>query len=410
MKRHFLCFAILVSAVSVAAAQAQTFNVLYTFNGNTDGTNPVAGITLDRAGNLYGTTSAGAQAGFGSVYRLAPSGTGWSFSLLYAFQGLTEDSQDGGSPYSRVTIGPDGALYGTTRIGGNGVNGGGCREEHGCGTIYRLQAQLGGGWKESLLYQFGYYDGENPAYGDVVFDRAGNLYGSTRNGGANSQGAIFKLAPENGGWSESVIHSFSGADGSAPLGGPAIDSAGNLYGTTSLGGTQGYGIVYRLQAAGANWAATVLHSFQGNDGITPASNVVLDSSGDIYGMTQAGGLIGDGGTFELTADAEGLWSLATLYSFRGASPQGGSYRTLAMDRAGNMYGTTATEGAYHLGSIFKLTFTNGTWLYTTLHDFTGGNDGANPYGSLSFDAAGNIYGTAEYGGLYGNGTVFQITP
>jgi len=409
MKARFLCFAIVALALAVGSAQAQTFNRLYTFNGDPDGANPVAGITIDRGGNLYGTTSAGGSAGFGSVYRLAPSGKSWSFSLLYGFQGFTEFSQDGGSPYSPVTIGPDGALYGTTRIGGNGGNGGGCREEHGCGTVYRLQPQLGGAWRETVLYQFGYYDGENPLYGDVVFDSSGSLYGATRNGGANSQGAVFRLTPWDGGWSESVIHSFSGADGSAPLGGPTIDSAGNLYGTTSLGGAEGYGVVYRLQPSAANWATTVLHDFQGGDGVTPASALVLDSSGNIYGLTQAGGLSGEGNAFELTTGADGLWSLTTLYGFKGAGSQG-SYRTLATDGAGNWYGTTASEGAYHMGSVFRLTLTNGAWNCKTVHDFTGGSDGANPYGVLSFDVNGNIYGTAEYGGKYGNGVVFQIIP
>lgn len=407
---HRVILAVLViSLLQAAVAQAQTFTVLHTFIGQSDGANPVAGVTIDATGNLYGTTSAGGLQGFGSVYRLVPSGGSWSFSMLYAFQGFTEYSEDGGSPYSRLTIGPDGALYGTTRIGGNGGNGGGCREEHGCGTVYRLQPQFGGGWKETVLYQFGYYDGENPFYGDVVFDGTGNLYGGTRNGGANSQGAIFKLTPQNGGWAESVIYSFSGADGSAPLGGPAIDSAGNLYGTTSLGGTGGYGVVYRLQSAGLDWSGAILHAFQGGDGMTPASAVVLDQSGNVYGATQAGGVTGDGVAFELTSAAQGSWSLTMLFGFRGADPQG-TYRTLTRDSAGNLFGTTATGGVYQSGSVFKLSLVHGQWVYTTLHDFTGGNDGANPYGTLSFDANGNIYGTAENGGIYGNGVVFQITP
>ena len=391
-----------------AVGRAQTYTILHAFTGQSDGANPVAGVTTDQIGNLYGTTSAGGEEGFGNVYRLVRSDSTWSFYLLYPFQGFTQRSQDGGSPHSRAVIGPDGALYGTTRIGGNGDNGGGCREEHGCGSVYRLQPQFGGGWKETVLYQFGYYDGENPFYGDVVFDQAGNLYGATRNGGANSQGAIFKLTPGNGGWTESVIHSFSGSDGSAPLGGPAIDSAGNLYGTTSLGGAGGYGVIYGLQPTSSDWVGTVLHSFQGSDGVTPASAVVLDQSANVYGATQAGGVGGDGSAFKLTLGADGLWDLTTLVGFKGAGIQG-SYRTLAMDRMGDLYGTTATEGAYHLGSVFKLTFANGTWLCTTLHDFTGGGDGANPYGTLSFDASGNIYGTAENGGTYGNGVVFQIS-
>ncbi len=402
----FVLLAMTVTFTLAPASHAQTYNVLHSFTGQTDGAAPMAGVTIDPSGNVYGTTSAGGDEGFGNVYRLVPSGSAWAFYLLHTFQGFTPWSQDGGSPYSRPMIGPDGALYGTTRIGGDGD---GCRQDHGCGTVYRLQPQFGGGWKETVLYQFGYYDGENPYYGDVAFDRAGNLYGATRNGGANSQGAVFKLTLGNGGRAESVIHSFSGADGSAPLGGPAIDSAGNLYGTTSLGGTGGYGVVYRLQPMGLSWAGTVLHGFQGSDGITPAPAVVLDPSGNVYGATQAGGGTGNGVVFELTSGTQGSWSLSTLFEFRGAGSQG-TYRTLTRDSAGNLYGTTATEGLYQRGSVFSLSLVNGQWVYTTLHDFTGGDDGANPYGTLSFDPNGNIYGTAESGGPYGNGVVFQITP
>ena len=402
-----LCTVMALSSLSafVLAAHAQTFRVLHAFTGQSDGAAPIGGITIDAAGNLYGTTSAGGAAGFGNVYRLMRGGSGWNFYLLYSFQGFTQFSQDGGSPYSRPTIGPDGSLYGTTRIGGFGD---GCREDHGCGTVYRLQPRVGGGWQETLLYQFGYFDGDHPFYGDVVFDRAGNLYGATIVGGANSQGSIFKLAPGNGTWTETVAYSFSGPDGSHPLNGPAIDAAGNLYGTTSADGAYGYGTMYRLQPSGSGWVETALHSFQGgSDGVTPSSGVVLDQVGDLFGVTEGGGNAGGGTAFELTQSAFGAWNIATLFGFRGAGAQG-SYRTLAIDKAGNLYGTTAADGPYQRGTVFKVSFVNGKWSYTSLHDFTGGDDGAYPYGVLSFDAAGNIYGTTSAGGPYGNGVVFQI--
>jgi uncharacterized repeat protein (TIGR03803 family) len=398
-----------VNLLQTAIGRAQTFNVLHAFTGQSDGAAPIAGITIDPAGNLYGTTSAGGDEGFGNVYRLVPSGSTWNFYLLYTFQGFTQQGQDGGSPYARVTFGPDGALYGTTRIGGDGN---GCREDHGCGTVFKLQPQFGGTWKETVLYQFGYYDGDHPFYGDVVFDSAGNLYGTTPIGGTNLHGAIYKLTPTNanGSWAESVAYSFSGPDGSTPLSGPSMDAAGNLYGTTSTGGANGWGIVYRLQPSGSSWIESVLHSFQGgSDGITPGSGIVLDQGADLYGATEAGGITGGGTAFELASGAQGVWNMSTLFGFKAAGPQG-SYRTLARDNAGNLYGTTAADGAYHEGSVFKLTFSHGAWTYTSLHDFTGGSDGAFPYGVLSFDAGGNIYGTASAGGAYGNGVVFQIMP
>ncbi len=265
-------------------------------------------------------------------------------------------------------------------------------------------------WQETVLYQFGTYDGSDPLYGDVVFDQAGNLYGATRDGGAYLLGAVYELTPNNGSWSESVVHSFSGPDGSTPLTGPAVDQYGNLYGTTSAGGTSGWGAVYQLAPSSSTWVENVLHSFQnGNVGVTPTSSVILDQVGNLYGATQSGGTGGGGTAFELTPVGGGSWNIATLYGFTGSS-FGGSYRTLAMDSAGNLYGTAAADGANKRGSVFRLTWSNGTWIHTTLYDFTGNGDGGYPYGSLILDGFGNIYGTASAGGAYGNGVVFQITP
>jgi uncharacterized repeat protein (TIGR03803 family) len=403
---NFYDLASIALPTSTLAAQAQTLSVLHNFTGQFDGAAPLSGLTMSADGDLYGTTSAGGIHGFGNVYRIAHSGGNWSFSSVYSFQGWTQFSLDGGSPYSRVTIGPDGALYGTTRIGGNGS---GCRQLHGCGTIYTLRLTPSGVWTEKMIFQFGFENGENPYYGDVVFDQAGNLYGSTRNGGDNAMGVVYKLAPRQGNWIESVIYSFNGLDGGTPLAGPSIDVSGNMYGTASVGGTYGWGTVYRLSPSNATWSATVLHNFQGgSEGMIPAANVLLDAADNLYGATEAGSDAGGGSAFELARLAEG-WNLATLAAFPG-SQSGGSFRTLAMDNSGNLYGTTAADGVHQLGSIFKLARTLDGWAYQSLHDFTGGSDGGYPYGTLSFDAAGNIYGTASSGGTYGNGIVFELTP
>jgi uncharacterized repeat protein (TIGR03803 family) len=207
-----------------------------------------------------------------------------------------------------------------------------------------------------------------------------------------------------------VVYSFGGADGSAPLNGPSVDAFGNLYGTTSAGGANGFGAVYRLQAAGSTWTENVLHSFQGGiDGIVPSSSIAIDGAGNLYGATEAAGAAGGGTAFQLSPGQGDSWSVSMQFNFRGAG-LGGSYRTLVMDRAGNLYGTTANDGAYQRGSLFKLSRPNGIWTYTSLHDFTGGIDGAYPYGALSVDSNGNIYGTASAGGTYGDGVVFQIGP
>ena len=402
-----IAFALVAVALSlVPAMQAQSYSVLYSFSGQSDGSTPLAGITLDAAGNFYGTAMAGGQYGLGDVYRMVRSGSSWNFSVLYSFKGETMLTLDGAQPYSRVTIGPDGALYGTTHLGGNGQ---GCRELHGCGTVYKLQQSVNGAWNDKMIFQFGYHDGYGPLYGDVVFDQAGNLYGSTPYGGVNLIGTVYRLIPDNGAWSENVIHSFAGPDGSTPLSGPTIDSAGNLYGTTSTGGTNGFGTIYRLQPSGSSWTDGVLHSFQGrSDGITASSAIVIDQAGNLYGATEAAGSAGGGTAFELTPLSGDGWNFSTLFGFPGAAP-GGSYRTLMMDAMGNLYGTSAAGGANQRGSVFKLTWSNGMWVYTSLHDFTGGADGEYPYGGLSFDTCGHVYGTASAGGLYDNGVVFEIT-
>lgn len=403
--------ALTIGFVLTQSAEAQTYTVVHQFTNGSDGANPIAGVTVDSAGSLYGTTSAGGRKGFGTVYRLVPSGPNWLFYLVYTFEGLTPNSTDGSAPYSRVVIGPDGFLYGTTHSGGDGQ---GCKALHGCGTVYQVKPKPGNiwvPWEETILFQFGTADGSNPDYGDVAFDQAGNLYGTTRNGGANLQGAVYELTPNGVNWTESVIYSFAGPpkDGAAPLSGPVLDKVGNLYGTTLAGGAGGWGTAYELKPSGSGWTENIIHSFQnGSDGQTPTGGVSFDPSGNLYGATPAGGTGGGGTVFELTLLQNGNWSLSALYEFLGAGS--GSFRTVVRDNAGNLYGTNSGNGVNQWGSVFKLTPSGSGWTYTSLHDFTGGADGGTPYGSLAFDANGNIYGTTSAGGAYGEGVVFQITP
>ncbi len=366
-------------------------------------------MTIDPAGNLYGTTSAAGARGFGTVYRIVHAGANWRFYLLYTFLGQTDQTNDGGAPYSRVVIGPDGLLYGTTHSGGDGQ---GCKAWYGCGTVYSLKpGETVAPWQETLLFRFGTDDGSNPDYGDVVFDQAGNLYGTTRNGGAYLQGTVYELTPNVTGWTEQVLYSFAGPpDGTSPLSGPVFDQSGNLYGTTSAGGASGWGTVYQLKLSGSGWAENILYSFQqGSDGLAPTAGLIFDPSGNLYGATQTGGIGGGGTAFELSPLSGGTWNLSTLYGFLGPA-FGGPYRSAIMDSAGNLYGTTSGDGAHQWGSVFKLTRSSGGWTYSSLHDFTGGTDGGTPYGSLVFDANGNLYGTTYAGGANGEGVVFEITP
>ncbi len=382
---------------------ASTFSRLHAFSNGQDGAYPLAGLTKDRAGNLYGTASGGGL-GYGTVYKLTYKGSGWTFGPLYEFQ----EGNDGAFPDAPVTIGPDGSLYGTANQGG----------PDGDGTVYRLRPPVTAcraalcPWSETQLYAFtgtggdGYY----PGHGGVVFDSAGNLYGTLTRGGAHNAGAAYELTPSGPPWTEKVIYSFQSAtDGCTPYAGLIFDKSGNLYGTNYGCGFNGYGTVYHLSYSGS-WTLGVLYAFQngvGNppDGANPYGGLIFDASGNAYGTTAHGGS-GGGTVFELMP-SNGGWNFTTIYDFpsSGYGPYGG----LVIDAAGNLYGTTYSEGNYRSGTVFELTPSNGGWIYTDLYEFADGQDGAYPYGSLVLDAAGNLYGTASSGGN-GLGTVFEVTP
>jgi uncharacterized repeat protein (TIGR03803 family) len=382
-------------------SQAQTETVIYSFPGEHGPGEPGAGLVFDAAGNLYGTTVLGGSHNFGTLYELSPiSGGGWQETTIHSFTG----GNDGGLPNSPLIIDGSGNLYGTTQVGGtkqqgtvfefSPIAGGGYQETvlhsfageddgaHGAGTVFELSPQTGGAWKLTTLVPFtGNEEGGVP-YAGMVFDAAGNLYGTALNGGnsidcparnENGCGVVFELSPSiGGGWRERVIHSFKGPDGALPYGGVVLDSSGNLYGTTYEGGAgscspvggSGCGVVFKL-SAGHNWHEAVIHSFTGGaDGAAPIGGLTLDASGNVYGTTEIGG--------------------DTTYS--GCSPNG-------------------------CGVVFELIpYSGPRWDEVALHDFTQSPDGAVPVGSLIFDSSGNLYGTTAAAGAFGSGTVFEITP
>ncbi|MGA2373610.1 MAG: choice-of-anchor tandem repeat GloVer-containing protein [Candidatus Korobacteraceae bacterium] len=399
---------VLVLTGAVAqSAQAQTYQVLYNFTGGQDGAYPEAGLTMDGGGNLYGTAYQGGSMNRGTVYKLAHRGTGWALSPLYNFTG----QGDGGAPIAGVVFGPNGTLYGTTEFAGQD-----CGE--GCGVVFNVRPPTAicktviCPWTETVIYSFrGDTDGANPGYGDLTFDQAGNIYGTTYFGGTNSQGVVYKLTPSNGKWTESAIHTFSGAsDGENPYSSVIFDTSGNLYGTTFAGGAHGYGTVYQLTPNGSNWTENTLYAFQSaTNGGKPFGGVVFDTAGNLYGATSSGGS-GSGGTAYELMPSNGSWTFDLLYSFTGSAYLPGSYGSLTKDSAGNFYGTTVKDGANGVGSVFKLTPSNGGWTLTDLYDFAGGSDGEIPYGSVLIDASGNLYGTASGGGANGYGVIWEITP
>jgi uncharacterized repeat protein (TIGR03803 family) len=396
-------------------AHGQTFSVIYSFFGGSDGASPQAGLTVDDRGNLYGTSVRGGDGGGGTVFKMVHQGSGWLFTPLFSFD--LRSSSNGIDPQAAVVIGPNGSLYGTTEIGG--VDGQGC-ESYGCGVVYNLRpparatASALGLWTETVLYRFtGNPDGAHPEAA-IVFDQAGNIYGTTLQGGSSGWGTAYELLPADGGWSARVLYSFTnGNDGGYLTGSLIFDHAGKLYGLASSGGPYGNGTVFQLSPSGSFWTESTLYGFpgQGQNGVGPTGGLIFDASGNLYGGTSSGGS-NDGGTaFELTPQPNGSWTYRVLYNFIfSGTTTPGPLCSLTMDTAGNLYGTTFGDGAYGFGSVFKLTPSGGSWTYTDLHDFTGGDDGRYPAGSVIFDQAGNLYGTTTGGGTFGYGVVFEITP
>ena len=256
-------------------------------------------------------------------------------------------------------------------------------------------------WNETDLYNFTRQsDGGNPQSG-VIFDAHGNIYGTNVNGGSG-YGVVYEMTPSGDGWTYQVLYTFTGGqDGANPASLLLFDSAGNLYGTAMSGGLPGCsgfgcGTVYKLSPSGSGWTETTLYSFtNGTDGSEPSAGLVADSAGNLYGATP--GSNGNGGTvFELSPSG-GNWTFNLIYDLSGPGP--GPSQNLVRDAAGNLYGVTWGDGAYSQGNVFKLTPTGNGWTYTSLHDFTGGPDGGNALGGLTMDSSGNLYGTTYMGGL-----------
>ncbi len=325
--------------------------------------------------------------------------------VLHSFQSSTGDS-----PFSSLVFDRAGNLYGTTQVGGGGA----CEGDIGCGTVFQLTPTVGGGWAYNLLHAFQSSGGDGvfPSFSSgLILDAAGNVYGTTWQGGAFGQGCVFKVSPNSdGSWTESVIYSFTASpDGSSPQSGLVFDSVGNIYGTTTSGGAAGEGTVFELSPSGGGWSETVIHSFRGEDGSSSFAPLVVDAAGNLYG-TALGGRHGQGVVFELSPVSGGSWTETVLYSFTGKSDGGDPEAGLLLDSAGNLYGTTtSSSGQATFGAVFKLApNSNGTYTESTLHDFSQAFDGSDPRSGLVQDAAGHLYGTTYVGGAKGAGTVYEL--
>jgi uncharacterized repeat protein (TIGR03803 family) len=410
IKSFSSAFLLGVLAISVLVlherALGQQETILHNF-GETqaDGMDPYAGLIFGSDGNLYGTTAYGGDLYGGTAFQLVPNGTGgWSYNTIYSF-----DWQVVWNIYAGLTLGPSNTLYG---VAGDGYAGDQIRG----GTVFSLIPATNGSWTKKNLFQFppSGLEGIFP-YTNLISDTYGNFYG-TAQGGRWDGGVAYELVATSNGLTYKVLHNFAAmgtTNASVPAAPLAFDSSGNLYGTTVYGGTYNTGTVFELvaQKNGA-WSEKVLYSFNTGGEHQSVSGLAVDSSGNLYGTTSLGGAYGAGMVFELARGERASWSEKILHSF--GDGQDGSYPNagVVFDPAGNLFGTTGGGGAENGGTVFELEpAAGGQWTETILYAFGSfSDDGFVPYGNLILDADGNLYGTTLSGGAYSAGTVFEITP
>jgi uncharacterized repeat protein (TIGR03803 family) len=409
--RRLLTVAVVAFTLAASAWASPKFRIIHTFTGGNDAWFPTGVLTFDSAGNLYGTsiyggstTACGGVYGCGTVFRLVPKNGHWIENLLTNFGNAT--GQVG--PSGPLVFDSAGNLYGigTFNYYDNG--------QVFLGQLFQL-VNGGGSYTESTLHFFvgGNNDGgvANPG---LVRDTAGNLYGSAQAGGdLNNNGVIFEFSPNGDGtWTETFPYQFGQGKSYIPTGNMVIDKAGNLYGTTANGGAYGYGSVYKLSQASGVWTIESLYDFtpSPNYGQYPTpGGLVMDAAGNLYGNTQYDGFYGVGSLYKLTPTA-GYWKFSLVHSFTGSTDGGYPAGGLAVDPSGNIYGTTYTGGLFQYGTVYKFVRgPKGSWNETVLHNFAATTDGYQAQGVI-LDSLGNVYGVAEYGGANLDGVAYEITP
>ncbi|CCE09845.1 hypothetical protein BRAS3843_3360001 [Bradyrhizobium sp. STM 3843] len=396
-------------AVIIAAfvARSERYEVIQTFAAVGRGAKTPIGLTVDKGGNLYGTAWDGGPGHWGTIFQLIPPsffGSRWEMRVLSNVDGTTI----GTGPIWSM-IGQDGDLYGVTSDGE---------------TLYKLRFGERG-WGEPIpLYRF--TERLSPlgtARPELIPDASGSLYGTATGQGGADAGIVFKLSPSQGGWTMTVLHRFGGDDdGAYPNGGLAIDRTGALYGTTSGGGKDGIGTVFKITPTDHRWEEAVIHTFRQLDGSNclggclPMAGLTLGTDGTLYGTTGGGGKFGGGVVFSLVPSAGGGWSEQVLYHFKREVGEGQVPNSrLVLGESGALYGTTKSGGdkpdTNGFGTVFKLVPAATGWRELVLHCFTGAADGGRPSGTLIRDASGNLFGTTEgtaRSGVSTDGTVFKI--
>ena len=345
---------------------------------------------------IYGTTEKGGAYNFGTVFQLTQTNRIWQETVLYNFPGST----DGAYPKAGLIIDSSGALYGTTERGGTKDD----------GILYRLY-HTGKGWDQQVIHSFAAgSDGSHPE-ADLAQDlTSGIMYGTTYDGGNSNCGVVYQVVQSNGNWTESVIYSLSSSSGCNSQTAVREDSLGDLYGATVTGGQYGYGTVFTLTPDNGGWTESVLHSFSsGSDGAY-GSGIDLSPAGIIFGVTSAGGSHGDGVAFELSKSGA-VWNETILHDFTGEPDGATPYGAHLNVHSNAIYGTTEFGGSSNHGSVFKLAPSGNTWTESVMHSFSGKPDGEFPETGLAFDSkTDTLYGSTAQGGTENLGAVFSVVP
>ncbi|MCJ2070711.1 Hint domain-containing protein [Methylobacterium sp. J-030] len=402
-----------------------TVDTLFSFaantrSGNATGAYPLPGMIADAAGNLYGTTQQGGANETGAVYELVKGANGYTQRTLFSFDANTSTGNATGiTPFAGLTADAQGNLYGTTIQGG--ANNG--------GTAFEL-VKGPNGYTQQTLYSFAADPNANATFisarSGLTADAQGNLYGTTFSGGANGNGAVYELTKGANGYSQQTLFSFeSGAysgntTGSGPKGNLIADAQGNLYGTTQLGGRSGYGAAYELVKGPNGYSQKTLFSFDNPNsstaGATPDSGLIADAHGNLYGTTSKGGTNGSGTIYELVNDSHS-YSHKILYSFDSSGHNNGGFYApgqLNIDSQGNLYGTTHSGGANGSGTVYELINGSNGYSKQTLFSFDpvtsqGNASGSHPNTDLTADGHGHFYGTTQKGGPNDTGVVFRVS-
>jgi uncharacterized repeat protein (TIGR03803 family) len=382
---------------SQAAPNTYRETVLYQFQGQPDASAPSYGVVADASGSLYGVTTYGGTANLGAVFKLTPSGSTYTESIIYSFQ----DGSDGALPVGPLLVSKKGAIFGATQYGNSSL----------CGSVFRLTPSAGGAYREKTLYSFpcNSANGYQPN-GGLITDATAALYGTTFYGGPSDNGVVFKLTPKGIHYFETVLHRFQGSsDGAQPKSGLVEDSTGALYGTTWQGGSSNDGTVFKLEPSGSGYQENVIYAFRGGyDGQGPASSLTVDSAGNVYGTTPTGGKHAAGIVFKLSP-SRGGYGEHVLYRFDASVSSQPSGPVLENGR-GVLYGLTLTGGPHNWGTLYKLAPSGQTYAYSTLFDFTSYTGGEDPSGPLIEDSNGALYGTAPLTSQSENGVVFKLKP